>query len=106
MPRRSQIQHNLPKYPGRNYGQTDFYILKCLKWQESYLTTYMDELSTKSQSLIDQKRLPVTYRNFRHKSLLRPKSKSPNRQGSQPISYKTNFSQRDKKNLSKYLGEN
>ena len=51
MPSRSQIQHSLPKCPGGNLGQTDFYTLKCLKWQNSYLTTYMDELSTKSQSL-------------------------------------------------------
>ena len=34
----------------------------------------------------NQERLPITYRNFRHKSLVRPKSKSPNWQGYQPIS--------------------
>ena len=44
----------------------------------------------------NQERFPITYHNFRDKSLLRPKSKSPNGQGSQPISYKTKFSQRDK----------
>ena len=43
----------------------------------------------------NQERLPITYHNFHHKSLVRPKSKSPNWQGSQPISYKANFSQRD-----------
>ena len=43
----------------------------------------------------NQERLPITYHNFRHKSLVRPKSKSPNWQGSQPISYKTKFSQRN-----------
>ena len=37
----------------------------------------------------------ITYHNFRHKSLVRPKSKSPNWQGSQRISYKANFSQRE-----------
>ena len=44
----------------------------------------------------NQERLPITYLNFRHKSLVRPKSKSPNGQGSQPISYQTKFSQKDK----------
>ena len=44
----------------------------------------------------NQEKLPITYHNFCHKSLVRPKSKSPNWQGSQPISYKANFSQRDK----------
>ena len=43
----------------------------------------------------NQERLPITDHNFRHKSLVRPKSKSPNWQGSQPISYKAKFSQRD-----------
>ena len=43
----------------------------------------------------NQERLPITYHNFRHKSLVRPKSKSPNWQGSQPISYKAKFSHRD-----------
>ena len=62
----------------------------------------------------NQERLPITYHNVRHKSLVRPKSKSPNWQGSQPISYKAKFSQRDKMHLAdhkkekllKYLGEN
>ena len=40
-------------------------------------------------------RLPITYQSFCHRSLVRPKSKSPNWQGSQPISYKAKFSQRD-----------
>ena len=43
----------------------------------------------------NQERLPVTYRNFRRKSLVRPKSKSLNWQASQPKSYKTKFSRRD-----------
>ena len=42
----------------------------------------------------NQERLPITYHNFHHKSLVRPKSKSPNWQRSQPISYKAKFSQR------------
>ena len=33
--------------PGGNSGQTDFYSMKHLKWQKSYLATYMDELYTK-----------------------------------------------------------
>ena len=45
--------------------------------------------------VLTQKRLPVTYYNFHYKSLVRPKSKSPIWQGSQAISYKTKFSQRD-----------
>ena len=28
------MQYNLPKYPGKNYGQTNFYTLKYLKWQK------------------------------------------------------------------------
>ena len=48
IPSRSQIQHNLPKYLGKNQGRTNLYALKSRKWQKSYLTTYMDELSTKS----------------------------------------------------------
>ena len=43
----------------------------------------------------NQERLPITCRNFHHKSLVRPKSKSPNWHGSQPISYKAKFSQGD-----------
>ena len=30
----------------------------------------------------DQESLPITYHNFRHKSLVRPKNKSPNWEGS------------------------
>ena len=41
----------------------------------------------------NQKTLPITYHNFRHKCLVSLKSKSPNGQGPQTISYKANFSQ-------------
>ena len=47
----------------------------------------------------NQESLPITYHNFRHNNLVRPKNKSPNSQGSQPISYKANFSQKDKTHL-------
>ena len=40
----------------------------------------------------NQESLPITYHHFYHKSLVRPKSKSPNGQGSQPISYISFFS--------------
>ena len=43
----------------------------------------------------NQERLPITYHNFRDKSLVRPKCKSPNCHRSQPISYKARFSHRD-----------
>ena len=43
----------------------------------------------------NQEKLPITYHNFCHKSLVRPKSKSPNWQGSQPITYKAKFSHRN-----------
>ena len=43
----------------------------------------------------DQESLPITYYNFHHKSLVRPTTKSPNWQRSQPISYKANLSQRE-----------
>ena len=41
-----------------------------------------------------KERLPITYHNFNHKSLVRLKSKSPNWQGPQSISDKANFSQK------------
>ena len=69
--------------------------MKCLKWKKVTLQlTWMSFLQNCEVSFI-QERLPITYRNFRHKSLVRPKSKSPKWQGSQPINYKAKFSQRD-----------
>ena len=47
----------------------------------------------------NQESLPITYYNFLHKNLVRPKSKSPNLQGSQRVSYKTNFSQKESMHL-------
>ena len=47
----------------------------------------------------NQESLPITYHNFHHKSLVRPKSISPNWQGSQPINYKVNFSQKESLHL-------
>ena len=44
---------------------------------------------------LDQESLQITYHNFRHQSLVRPKGKCSNWKGSQPISYKAKFSQRD-----------
>ena len=44
---------------------------------------------------LNQESLPVIYHNSCRKSLVIPKSKSPNWQESQPISYKANFSQSD-----------
>ena len=41
----------------------------------------------------NQESLPITYLKFRHQSLVRPKSKSSNRKGSQNISHKVHFSQ-------------
>ena len=55
----------------------------------------MGDLLTKSQVCFNQERLPITDHNFCYKSLVRPKSKSPNWQWSQPISYKAKFSHRD-----------
>ena len=43
----------------------------------------------------NQESLPITYYNFHHKSLVRHKIKYPNWAGSQTISYKANFSQRE-----------
>ena len=71
-------------------NQTNFYTLKCLKWQKSYLTTYKDKLSTKSQ-----KKSRITYQNFLSKSLVRPNSKSSICQRFQSISYKANSPRRD-----------
>ena len=45
-----------------------------------------------------EERLPITYRNFCHKSLLRLKSKFLNWQGSQPTRYKVKLSLNQKYN--------
>ena len=72
------MQHNLPKYPGENRSQTNFYTMKCLKWQKVTLQlTWMSFLQN-CKVCYNQERLPITYHNFRHKSLVRPKRKSPN----------------------------
>ena len=69
--------------------------MKCLKWKKVTLQlTWMSFLKN-CEVCLNQERLPITYHNFRHKSLVRPKSKSPNWQGSQPINYKAKISQRD-----------
>ena len=87
---------------------------KCPNWQRSQPISYKAKFSQRDNIyLVDlkcnitwsflqnckvcfnQESLPITYHNFRHKSLVRPKSKSPNWQGSQPISCKAKFSQRD-----------
>ena len=69
--------------------------MKCLKWQKVTLQlTWMNFLQN-CEVCFNQERLLITYHNFRHKSLVRPKSKSPNWQASQPISCKAKFSQRD-----------
>ena len=69
--------------------------MKRLKWQKVTLQlTWMSFLQN-CEVCFNQERLPITYHNFRHKNLVRPKSKSPNWQGSQTISYKAKFSQRD-----------
>ena len=47
----------------------------------------------------NQKSLPITYYNFHDKNLVRPKSKSPNWQVSQPKSYNTNFLQKESVHL-------
>ena len=92
IPSRSQMQHNLPKYPR---GQTDFYTMKCLKLKKVTLQlTWMSFLQN-CKVCFNQERWLISYHNFRHKSLVRPKSKSPNWQESQPISYKAKFSRRD-----------
>ena len=59
----------------------------------------MDELSTKLRVCFNEESLPITYDNFRHKSLVRHKSKSPNWEGSQPIRYNANFSQKENMHL-------
>ena len=44
------MQHNLPKYPGETKSD-QFLYHEIPKMAKSYLTTYMDELSTKLRSL-------------------------------------------------------
>ena len=56
--------------------------------------TWMTFLQNR-EVFFNQERLPMTYPYFRHKSLVRLKSKCPNWQGPQPITYKANFSQKE-----------
>ena len=46
-----------------------------------------------------QESLPITYHHFCHQNLVRPKSKSSSWKGSQLISYKANFSQKETMHL-------
>ena len=45
------MQHNLPKYPRGKLKSNKFLYHEMAKVAKSYLTTYMDELSTKLRSL-------------------------------------------------------
>ena len=73
-----------------------FYATKSLKWPKSYVRKSFLQNHDVS---FNQESLPITYYNFHHKNLVRPKSKSTNWQGSQPISYKVNFSHRETMHL-------
>ena len=53
----------------------------------------------KREVCFNQESLPITCHKFCHKSLVRPKNKSPNRQGSQPISCKADFLQKKSMHL-------
>ena len=68
--------------------------MKFLKWQKLTLQLTWLNFLQNCKVCFNQERLPIAYHNFRHKSVGRPKSKSSNWQGSQPISYKAKFSQR------------
>ena len=68
------MQHNLPKYSGGN----NLYTMKCLKWQKVTLQLKWLSFLQNCEVCFNQEMLPITYHNFRHKSLVRPKSKSPN----------------------------
>ena len=65
------------------------------KMAKSYLITTWISLLQNCDICFNQESLPITYYNFHHKNLVRPKIKSPNWQGSQRVSYKTNFSQKE-----------
>ena len=69
--------------------------MKCLKSKKVTLQLTWMSFHQNCKICFNQERLPITYDNFRHKSLVRLKSKSPHWQGSQPISYRAKFSQRD-----------
>ena len=71
--------------------------MKCLKWQKK-VTLQLKWMSFLQnwEICFNEERLPINYHNFRHKSLVRPKIKSPNWQESQPISYKSKFSERER----------
>ena len=56
--------------------------------------TWMSFLQTR-EVFFNQERSPITYHNFRHRNLVRPGSKYPIWNRSQPISYKAKFSQKD-----------
>ena len=72
------MQHNLQKYPRGNYGQINFYTMKSLKWQNGSLQLTLMSFLQNCEVFFNQERLPISYHNFCHKNLVRPKSKSPN----------------------------
>ena len=51
IPSRSQIKHNLPKYPGEKLRSEQFLYHEMPKMVKRYLTTSIDELPTKLRSL-------------------------------------------------------
>ena len=67
------------------------------KMEKSYLTTYMDELSTKAfyKVCFNQERLPITYHNFRHQSQSYPKVNPEIEKDPNPLRSKANFSREE-----------
>ena len=73
------MQHNLPKYQeGGELRSDQFLCHEMPKMTKTYLKlTWMSFLQN-CEVCFNQERLPITYHNFRHKSLVRPKRRSPN----------------------------
>ena len=83
------------------FSQRDNIYLVDFKYPKATLQFTWVNFTQNREVCFNQESLPITYHKFCHKSLVRLKSKSPNWQGSQPISYKVKCSQRDKI----YLGD-
>ena len=61
-------------------GWSDQFLYQEMPKMAKKVTLQLTRMSflRKCEVCFNQKRLPITYHNFRHKSLIRPKSKPPN----------------------------
>ena len=96
---RVYIHTYITKISGGKLKSDQFLCPEKPKMAKSYLITTWISFLQNCDICFNQESLPITYYNFHHKNLVRPKIKSPNWQGSQRVSYKTNFSQKESMHL-------